>query len=229
MPARQSEDWGISVWDAIERWTPRELWERYRALAEYDLPMIIVGGRDDPRSHEARTLRSRIGEILVERLAREELIASGIAIPLKETSRRRDIRPELWPLLTFGYRFLAVSGTGLKYDQLLIREARPARLGASERKQEAPPQGQPARRLRSRPGRPSIMPEIEAEMRRRAASGELAPALKAETEALADWAAVQERLAGKHIPVPSSIRRRLGSVYRQIKEGKSQDKQADRI
>ena len=56
--------------------------------------------------HEARRLRSKISEILIDRLVRGELIASGIAMPLKETSRRRDIRPELWPLLTFGYRFL---------------------------------------------------------------------------------------------------------------------------
>ena len=141
MPGRQSEDWGISLWDAIERWTPRELWERYRALAEYDLPMIILGGRDDPCSHEARRLRSRISEILVDRLVRGELIASGIAMPLKETSRRRDIRSELWPLLTFGYRFLAVSGTGLKYGQLLIREAPTAAHGAPEREARGAPAG----------------------------------------------------------------------------------------
>jgi hypothetical protein len=220
MPGRQPEDWGIPLWEAIERWTPRELWERYREIAEYDISLIIRGGREDPRADEARRLRSRISEILVDRLVRGELIASGIAMPLKETSRRRDLRPELWPLLTFGYRFLAVSGTGLKYDQLLIREARPATRGASEAKQEAPRQGQPARRLRSRPGGPSIIPELEAEMRRRAASGELAPSLRTEAEALADWAAADERLASQRIPKPKSIEKKLSKVYRDLKGDK---------
>ena len=64
------------------------------------------------------------------------------------------------------------------------------------------------------------MKEIEAEMRRRAASGELAASLRAEAEALANWAAAQEHLAGKHVPVLSSIRRQLRNVYRQIKEEK---------
>jgi len=43
MPGRQPENWGIPLWEAIERWTPRELWERYRKLAEYDIPLIIPG------------------------------------------------------------------------------------------------------------------------------------------------------------------------------------------
>jgi hypothetical protein len=165
-------------------------------------------------------LRSRISEILVDRLVRGELIASGIAMPLKETSRRRDIRPELWSLLTFGYRFLAVSGTGLEYSQLLIREAPTAAHGAPERKQEAPRQGQPARRVPSRPGRPSVMGELEAEMRRRATSEELAPSLRAEAKALAEWAAADERLASQRIPKPKSIEKKLSKVYRDLKGDK---------
>ena len=116
MPGRQPEDWGIPLWEAIERWTPRELWQRYREIAEYDIPLIILGA-EDPRSEEVRRLRSRITELLVNRLARGELIASGVAVPLKEMSRRRDIRPELWPRLGFSCGFQMVAGDGLKYDK----------------------------------------------------------------------------------------------------------------
>jgi len=142
------------------------------------------------------------------------LIASGLALPLKETSRRRDIRPELWPRLTFGHDFLVVMGNGLQFVEVLIRETRPvpSRLPASEtaasRQQE---------RQRRQPGRPSIMLQIEAEMRRRAASGELAESLAAEAEALAEWAAAQEHLVDRHVPMPSSIQRQLASVYREMK------------
>ena len=62
MPGRQPENWGIPLWEAIERWTPRELWERYRKLAEYDIPLIIPGA-EDPRSDEVRRLHSGIGRV----------------------------------------------------------------------------------------------------------------------------------------------------------------------
>jgi hypothetical protein len=64
------------------------------------------------------------------------------------------------------------------------------------------------------------MGEIEAEMHRRAASGELASSLRAEAEALADWAAAEERLASQCIPKPKSIQKKLSRVYRSLKSDK---------
>ena len=144
MPGRQPENWGIPLWEAIERWTPRELWERYRKLAEYDIPLIIPGA-EDPRSDEVRRLHSGITEFLVNRLARGELIASGIAVPLKETSRRRDIRPELWPRLGFNPGFQMVTGDGLRYDQILIREASSVRHEVPASRPQVSPRRAPAR------------------------------------------------------------------------------------
>jgi len=221
MPRRQPEDWGIPLWEAIERWTPREVWERYREIAEYDIPLIILGA-EDPRSEEVRRLSSRITEFLVNRLARGELIASGVALPLKKKSRRRDIRPELWPRLGFTCRFQEVSGNGLTYGQVLIREAWPATRSATELKQEAarpPPQlPLPARG----PGRPSIMPMIGAEMRRRADSGQIQESLRLEAEALAIWA--QQRFRDRHVPKPKSIGKKLGRIYKELKATKRPDK-----
>jgi hypothetical protein len=221
MPGRQPEDWGIALWEAIERWTPRELWERYRELAEYDIPLIIPGA-EDPRSEEVRRLRSGITEILVNRLARGELIASGIAVPLKETSRRRDIRPELWCRLAFSSGFSMVTGNGLKYDRILIREASPVRHDVPASWQDTRRPQPPSYRAAARPGRPSIMPMIEAEMRCRAARGLIERSLGREAEVLAMWA--QQQFADAHVPKPESIERKLGQVYKELKRTKRPDK-----
>jgi hypothetical protein len=216
MPGRQPEDWGIPLWEAIERWTPRKLWERYREVAEHDIPLII-SGPEDPRSEEVRSLRSQITELLVNRLARGELIASGIAVPLKETSRRRDIRPELWPRLGFSCGFQMVTGDGLRYDQIRIREASsvPHEVPAS-RPQASPP------RAPARPGRPSIMSMIEAEMRRRAANDQIESSLRREAEVLAIWA--NQQFPDADVPKPKSIAKRLGRVYRELRPTKRPDK-----
>jgi hypothetical protein len=217
MPEGQPEAWGIPLWEAIERWTPRELWERYREFAKYDIPLLILGQKEDPRHAEARRLRSKIDKILIKRLVGGELIASGIALPLKETSRRRDIRAELWPHLAFSLDFSMVMGNGLKYDGILIREA------------SSVPREEPASRLRPaprhppvRPGRPSVMPMIRAEMRRRAARGLIEESLGREARALASWA--QQRFADAHVPKPKSIERKLGPVYKELKRTKRPDK-----
>jgi hypothetical protein len=216
MPGRQPKDWGIPLWEAIERWTPRELWERYREIAQDDIPLMILGAEEDPRS-EAGRVRSWITESLVNRLVRGELIASGVAVPLKETSRRRDIRPELWPRLGFDYGFQMVTGNGLRYGEILIREASSVPHQVPASRPQAPPPRAPAR-----PGRPSIIPMIEAEMRRRAASGQMEESLRREAEVLAIWA--QRQFAGTHVPKPKSIEKKLGRVYKQLKPIKRPDK-----
>ena len=216
MSGRQTEDWGIPLWEAIERWTPRELWERYHELAEYDIPLMIPGP-EDPRYDEVRRLRSGIMEVLVDRLARGELIASGIPVPLKETSRRRDVRPELWCRLAFSFGFSMVTGNGLKYDQIMIREASSVRHVVPASQPQALPRRAPAR-----PGRPSIMPMIEAEMRRRAAGGLIEGSLGREAEVLARWA--QEEFSDSHVPKPKSIGKKLGRVYRELNATNRPDK-----
>ena len=217
MPEGQPEAWGIPLWEAIERWTPRELWESYREFARYDIPLLILGQREDPRHAEARRLRSEIVEILIKRLVRGELIASGIALPLKETSRRRDIRPELWPHLDFSSDFSMVTGKGLEYDGILIREA------SSVPREEPASRLQPSpRQAPARPGRPSVMPMIEAEMRRRAARGLIEGSLGREAKVLASWA--QQEFADAHVPKPKSIEKKLGPIYKELNPKKRPDK-----
>ena len=216
MPRRQPEDWGIPLWEAIERWTPRELWEMYRALAEYDIPLIILGP-EDPRSEEVRRLHSRIAEFLVNRLARGELIASGLDLPLDRDTRRWDISSELWSRLKLDVRRQEASGDGLQIVELRFRTASEAKS------EEAPAAVEEINLPPNRTGgRPSIMPMIGAEMRRRAARGQIEGSLRREAEALAIWA--QQQFADRHVPKPESIEKKLGRVYAELKRTKRPDK-----
>jgi hypothetical protein len=150
------------------------------------------------------------------------LIASGIAVPLKETSRRRVIRPELWPRLGFNSGFQMVTGDGLRYDQILIREAPSVRQEVPAGRQDARRPRAAPRRGAGRPGRPSVMPSIEAEMRRRAASSQIEGSLGREAEVLAIWA--QRQFADTHVPKPKSIEKKLGRIYKELKATKRPDK-----
>jgi hypothetical protein len=220
MQGQQPDGWGIPTLEAIKRWTPRELWEPYLQISEYDIPIVPLPGAD-PRYEEVQRLRTRITEILVDKLVRGQLIASGIAVPLDETSRRRDITPELWLCLTFSYRFATVTSRGLTYDHVLVRDATPTSSSTrrTRHSRDAPAQWKTADRPA---GRPSIMPQIEAEMRGRAVSGELEASLRREAKVLAAWA--EAEFTGVHVPLPSSIERKLGRIYQELNRIKRSDK-----
>jgi hypothetical protein len=64
-------------------------------------------------------------------------------------------------------------------------------------------------------GRPSVMRQIEAEMRRRAASGNLAPKLRHEAIALRDWA-TETIGPSQQIPTPRAIENALRETYNQL-------------
>jgi hypothetical protein len=217
-----AQDAGVSIWEAVERWTPTELWHRYQEIASHNIPMVVLGGMD-ALQREARHLHAEITRILIDKLARRELIGSGIAVPLTATSRRSDIRPELWPLLAVDREFQAIVGNGLRFEKVLIREAPSATSSAAEQEQAVPvPQTQPERPVRSRPGRPSIMSEIQAEMRRRAEADRLAPSMRQEAEGLASWA--RQNLHEDTVPKAKSIEKALGSMYRELMAKKRGDK-----
>jgi hypothetical protein len=107
-----------------------------------------------------------------------------------------------------------VTGDRLRYDQILIREASSVRHEVPASRPQASP--------RRAPGRPSVMPMIEAEMRRRAASGMIEGSLAREAQVLATWA--QQQFADTHVPKPESIERKLARVYKELKRTKTPDK-----
>jgi hypothetical protein len=64
-------------------------------------------------------------------------------------------------------------------------------------------------------GRPTLMPELAVEMRRRAAAGQLAPTPGAEFQYLRKWG--QCEFPGEYIPSAKWIGEKLGSLYRELK------------
>jgi hypothetical protein len=217
MPGRQPEDWGIPLWEAIERWTPKEVWQRYREIAREEVPYPIFPPGPTPLHEEAERLRMHIEYVLTEKLRRDELIASGLDLPLDRDTRRWEISSELWSRLKLDIRRQEASGGGLQIVELRFRTA-------SEAKSEQAPAAVEEIKLppNRSAGRPSVMPMIEAEMRRRAARGLIEGSLGREAEVLAMWA--QQQFADAHVPKPKSIQRKLGRVYKELKRTKRPDK-----
>jgi hypothetical protein len=156
---------------------------------------------------------------LISRLRSGELIATGLEEPLTLDRARRPIPVHLWQVLRPDFKHSAAVGGGLKISGILVRRA-------TEADQEPPavstavedfldpdldilPEARP-------PGRPSMMPKIEAEMRRRAAAGQLRMTLSAESKVLASWA--QTTHPDERPPRAKSIQRRLGRLYQELKE-----------
>lgn len=203
---------GVPIWEALERWAPEDLWQRYKEIAEHDSPtqVFVYGVARNALEDEAVALRRRIAESMIRRLSSGELIATALAMPLRPTSRRRVIAPELWSRLEFVGRFEEAWYENLRFVDLLIRE----KTEEMRPMQEAP---STARRDRSGrgPGRPSVMKAIAEEMRRRAAAGEIARSLRHEAEALSEWA--EKQFPHERIPKPKSIERSLSRIYRDLK------------
>jgi hypothetical protein len=218
MPERQPEAWGIPLWEAIERWTPKEVWQRYRQIAEEEISLLIFPPGPTPLHQEASRLRTHIEHVLTEKLRARELIASGLRLPLDgPEARRREISSELWSRLELDIRKGEASGDGLRMGELRFRTA--TRAESEQHPAVMDELKLPPNRVA---GRPSIMPQIEAEMRRRAATGELEVSLRREAKVLAAWA--EAEFAGVHVPLPSSIERKLGRVYRELSRIKRSDK-----
>jgi hypothetical protein len=219
MPRRQPEDWGVPLWEAIERWTPQDVWQRYRTIAKADIPLFFLEN-PDPLGLEACGLRGQIEHILTDKLRRGELIASGLPLPLDIETRRRDISLELWSCLKLDILHEEASGDGLRVSRLRFRRA------AETRSEQAPATFEDIEPgPKKPPGRPSVMSMIEVEMRRRAANEQIESSLRRESEVLAGWA--RREFSGSHVPKQKTFDKRLGRVYRELKTTKRPDKMND--
>jgi hypothetical protein len=146
-------------------------------------------------------------------------MATGLEEPLTLDRARRPIPPHLWQVLRPDFMHSAVVGGGLKISGILVRRATEADqepMAVSTTVEELPapdpdliPEARP-------PGRPSMMPKIEAEMRRHAAAGQLCDTLSAESKVLARWA--QTTHPDERPPRVKSIQRRLGRLYQELKD-----------
>jgi hypothetical protein len=226
--ADRDED-GLPLGEALRAFADPDKWREYEAASvaaagKVRRRLMYVGGepiagwgaaeqaRHDNRLLDRRDqIRRALVHDLVARLRSGELIAAGYEEPLSLGSTRRPIAAELWQILRPNFKTSAAAGAGLTISGILVRCAggKPeGPVGSGDRGDfETIPQVRP-------PGRPSIMPEIEAEMRRRAAAGQLLRSLRAESEALAAWASANH--PDRAPPMARSIARRLASVYREL-------------
>jgi hypothetical protein len=126
------------------------------------------------------------------RLRSGALVATAYEEPLSLGSERRPVPVDLWSSLRPHFKTSTATGGGLKLTGVLVQTAEdgPAPVSSIDQISEAGTiEGDPAPTFAVRPpGRPSLMREIEAEMRRRATAGQLLGSLRAGSEALAHWA-----------------------------------------
>lgn len=156
---------------------------------------------------------------LLSRLRSGELIATGLEEPLTLDRARRPIPVHLWQVLRPDFKHSAAVGGGLKISGILVRRATEADqepTAVATTAEELPDPDLDILSEARPPGRPSMMPKIEAEMRRRAAARQLRTTLSAESNVLASWA--QTTHPDERPPRAKSIQRRLGRLYQELKE-----------
>jgi hypothetical protein len=156
---------------------------------------------------------------LISRLRSGELIATGLEEPLTLDRTRRPIPVHLWQVLRPDFKHSAAVGGGLMISGILVRRATEADqepTAVSTTVEELPEPGPDMIPEPRPPGRPSMMPKIEAEMRRRAVAGQLRDTLSAESKVLARWA--QTTHPDECPPRAKSIERRLGRLYQELKQ-----------
>ena len=153
------------------------------------------------------------------RLRSGELIATGLEEPLTLERTRRPIPVYLWQVLRPDFKHSAAVGGGLMISGILVRcgtVADPEPTAVQNAVEEFPEPDADAILEPRPPGRPSMMPKIEAEMRRRAVAGQLRDTLSAEAQVLARWA--QTTHPDERPPRAKSIQRRLGRLYQELKQ-----------
>jgi hypothetical protein len=156
---------------------------------------------------------------LISRLRSGELIATGLEEPLTLDRTRRPIPVYLWQVLRPDFKRSAAVGGGLMISGILVRcgtVADPEPTAVQNAVEEFPEPDADAILEPRPPGRPSMMPKIEAEMRRRAVAGQLRDTLSAEAQVLARWA--QTIHPDERPPRAKSIQRRLGRLYQELKQ-----------
>jgi hypothetical protein len=213
--------------EALERFADPAKWQAYerarRAAGNRRNRRYSMTFRGEPIAGWAAAEEIQRSNTLIEQRDRAwrdlcfDLISRLRSGDLDRT--RRPVPVHLWQVLRPDFKHSAAVGGGLKISGMLVRRA-------TEADQEPPvvsttveelPEPEPDMIPEARPpGRPSMMPKIEAEMRRRAASGQLRTTLSAESKVLASWA--QTTHPDEHPPRAKSIQRHLGRLYQELKE-----------
>jgi hypothetical protein len=229
---------GLPLSDAIRRFADPDKWRRYDQAAtaaggRVRTRLMSVGGEPiagwgaaEQARHDNHLLDRRdqawreLQQDFLGRLRSGELVATGYEEPLSLGIERRPVPADVWRSLRPNFKNSTATGAGLKLTGILVHTAEdaPAPVSSTNQISEAGTiEGDPAPTFAVRPpGRPSMMPKIEAEMRRRAVAGQLRDTLSAESKVLARWAQTIHPDEGP--PRAKSIQRRLGRLYQELKQ-----------
>lgn len=219
---------GVMLKDALEFFADPNDWRDYLTASAAPPPRggaVLFPGIDATeeeiarhrRKYEARSrYNARISRAFnklfwafMERLRSGELLATGYQAGADLTQEKTiKIPADLWHVLKPNLPHSTASGGG--YELVIVRVERAA--GALiEMPNGTQKQGETGSGF---PGRPSIMPAIEVEMRRRAAEGLLERSLARECAVLEEWA--RHNFSGLQTPKRRSIGNALGATYREL-------------
>ena len=163
--------------------------------------------------------------LFMSQLRAGDLIAMGLLVPLRPDTVPVQIPADHWWVLVPNYQNSTAKGAGTEYVriQMYRRQDLEQRAVDSPSSEEQGPD--PEKFHRRKPlGRPSCMPEIEAELRRRGAKGDLITPKAAEFEYLAEWA--MSHCQDVDPPKKEWIRKKLGKVYDDLIGRKKTEKKA---
>lgn len=147
------------------------------------------------------------------RIRSGDLIATGYRVGADLTSEQRArIPPDIWSEMEINWARSSASCEGFRFNAVRVTRS-------SDHRIDRAPEGAGVKR---RPGRPSIMDDIVRELRRRDEQGEIAPTVTQEAKYLVEYARAQ--YSDSSVPQMKTIRKRIGSLYREIEETKRSDK-----
>jgi hypothetical protein len=243
-----SDEFGLTLNEAAQQLTDRELWQAYEAaIAQaggWRRTTYFTDGDGVPlcgwsefaevtRKNGLVAERDRLGKKVThdlwQQLYRRELIATGTPLPLKPDSGRQEIPAQLFRLLHPGYRTSSLSGHGLKFVDVRVQRAtntpsQKSDEGTTGAAAIVPNTGASALvevPPSGRPGRPDLPPEFEIELRRRAEADEMCGRLNQEANYLYRWGSERfENPKGRPWAV-GTIRNRLRRIYKLLKAQKS--------
>ena len=178
-PSRPED--GLTIQEAIARFSDAEMWSAYRAAGR-KIPRLapaIVGSlrhreleQDRQRS---KCLGWKLRHAFQDKLQRGELFAYGYSIPRSPDDARVRVPVGLWhDRAKINWETSSISADGLEFVSVRILE------------KDRPVPVNPYRT--GLPGKPSIRHLILGELERRVKAGNLKPILAHEAKALREWA-----------------------------------------
>ncbi len=220
---------GVSPLAAIRQFSDPEAWAKFEQLLglevvtaeeraswnaddwarrDYQMALMLQSARLRPAEHvTALHSWAQLRNAFKARLQSGELVATGYVKPVELTDRPTAIPTDKWRFLKLDYLNGSASGEGLEIVSILIYRAEPQEISG--------PDDVAALLYRTGlPGKPSIKHLIVQEFRCRGESGDYELTLKAEAQALHEWA--KDKHPKAPTPTPKTIENHIRDDYHRL-------------